>query len=183
MTCLRLCSLLVFGALLMPALPVPAQDAPSAAPPAAVQGGQAGGMRGPRGPRPAPTNLKVLPKTMTGDDVDKLMRQFTGELGVECEFCHAQNPTTHRNDFPSDANPAKDTARFMITMTADLNDQYLENLPGRQYADPITCGTCHRGASHPTVFVPKPRPRPAGPGGAPGPAPGPSPASPAAAQP
>jgi hypothetical protein len=119
----------------------------------------------------------VLAKTMTGDDVEKLMRQFTGDLGVECEFCHAQNSTTHRNDFPADANPAKDTARYMITMTADLNDQYLENLPGRQYADPITCGTCHRGASHPTVFVPKPRARP---GGAP-PAAGASPAAPPAA--
>jgi hypothetical protein len=42
-------------------------------------------------------------------------------------------------------------------MTADLNTKYLEEMPGRRYADPITCGTCHRGASHPTIFVPKPR--------------------------
>ena len=100
-----------------------------------------GGPGGARGPRPAPTNLKVLPKTMTGDDVNKLMHEFTGELGVECGFCHAQNATTHRIDPPSDANPVKDQARYMITMTADLNDQYLENLPGKRYGDPITCGT------------------------------------------
>jgi hypothetical protein len=123
-----------------------------------------GGPGGARGPRPAPTNLKVLPKTMTGDDVNKLMHEFTGELGVECGFCHAQNATTHRIDPPSDANPVKDQARYMITMTADLNDQYLENLPGKRYGDPITCGTCHRGESHPSVFVPKPQPGPGGPG-------------------
>ncbi len=156
MNCLRLCSLLAFSASLVSAPPASAQVQPAAAAPTAVQGAQPGGARRPRSPLPAPTNLKVLPKTMTGDDVDKLMRQYTGDLGVECGFCHAQNPTTHIIDYPSDANPAKDTARYMITMTADLNDQYLENLPGRQYADPITCGTCHRGASHPTVFVPKP---------------------------
>jgi len=137
----------------------------------------------PRGPQPPPTNLKVLPKTMSHDEVVKLMRTYTGDLGVQCEFCHAQNPATHRVDPASDANPVKDTARFMITMTADLNNQYLENLPGKRYADPITCGTCHRGESHPSVFVPKPQPgpggaRPGGPGAPAGAAPGPPPVSP-----
>jgi hypothetical protein len=133
---------------------------------------QAGGPGGQqRGPQPPPTNLKVLPKTMSHDDVVKVMRTFTGDLGVQCEFCHAQNATTHRIDAASDANPVKDQARYMMTMTADLNDQYLANLPGKRYADPITCGTCHRGESHPSVFVPKPQPqRPGGPpaGAAPG---------------
>jgi hypothetical protein len=124
------------------------------APAAPAQRGPGGG---PRGPRPAPTNIKALPKDITGDQIRTLMQQYTGELGVECEFCHAQNPATKRNDFASDANPMKETARFMIGMTADLNTKYLEEMPGRRYADPITCGTCHRGASHPTIFVPKPR--------------------------
>ncbi len=106
---------------------------------------------------PAPTNLKVLPKETTGADVIKVMRGFTGGLGVECEYCHAQNAQTKRPDFASDANPMKDTARYMMTMTADLNDKYLQDLPGRRYGDPITCGTCHQGHSHPQVFVPAPR--------------------------
>jgi len=117
----------------------------------------AGQQRGPRGPRPAPTNIKALPKNITGDQVIALMRQYEGDLGVECEFCHAQNPTTKRLDPASDANPIKDTARYMITMTADLNDKYLAEMPGRMGADPITCGTCHRGAKHPSVFVPTPK--------------------------
>jgi hypothetical protein len=116
----------------------------------------------PRGPRPAPTNIKALPKNITGDQVIVLMRQYEGDLGVNCEFCHAQDPTTGRNNFASDANPLKETARYMITMTADLNDKYLAEMPNRMYADPITCGTCHRGEKHPSIFVPKPQePRPA----------------------
>lgn len=124
-----------------------AQDGPTAAP------AQGQGQR-PRGPRPKPTNLKVLPATLSGDDVVKIMRQYTGDLGVECEFCHARNPETKRNDFPSDANPVKDSARAMIRMTDDLNAKYLAQLTKRETKDPITCGTCHRGMSHPEVFVP-----------------------------
>jgi hypothetical protein len=128
-----------------------AQDAPAGAPPAQGQR--------PRGPRPKPTNLKVLPTTLSGDDVVKIMRGFEGDLGVECEFCHARNETTKRNDFPSDANPRKETARAMIRMTDDLNTKYLAQLTKRETKDPITCGTCHRGMSHPEVFVPKTRER------------------------
>jgi hypothetical protein len=125
---------------------------PSPATPGQMPGQQ------PRGPRPAPTNIKALPKNITGDELIKLMRQYEGDLGVQCEFCHAQDPVTKRSLFASDANPVKETARYMITMTADLNDKYLAEMPDRRYADPITCGTCHRGAKHPSVFVPAPPP-------------------------
>jgi hypothetical protein len=110
----------------------------------------------PRPPRPAPTNLQVLPKTMTGDQVLAQMRLYTGYLGVECGFCHAEDPATKRINPALDTNPMKDTARFMITMTADLNT-HLDTMPGKMYADPVTCGTCHRGEKHPSVFTPAPR--------------------------
>jgi hypothetical protein len=110
-----------------------------------------------RGPRPSPTNIKVLPKNITGDEVIKVMHQYEGDLGVGCEFCHARNPETKKNNFPSDGNPVKDTARMMIRMTDDLNTKYLTQLEDRRTADPITCGTCHRGMSHPEPFVPKPQ--------------------------
>jgi hypothetical protein len=125
-----------------------AQDAPAAAP--ATQA-----PRPPRGPRPKPTNIKALPANITGDDLIKLMHQYEGDLGVECEFCHARNPETKRNNFPSDANPVKETARAMIRMTDDLNTKFLAQLSDRKSTDPITCGTCHRGMSHPEAFVPK----------------------------
>ncbi len=119
--------------------------------------------------RPGPTNIKALPKDITSADLIKLMRQYEGDLGVQCGFCHAQDPTTKRTDFASDANPKKDTARIMIRMTADINTKYLASVPDG--ADPVTCGTCHQGQSHPPAFTPKPRgPRPGGgppPGGPP----------------
>ncbi|MEO6805862.1 MAG: c-type cytochrome [Edaphobacter sp.] len=127
-----------------------AQDTPAAT---------AQSARPPRGPRPNPTNLKVLPKTMTGDDVIKLMHQFTGDLGVECEFCHARNPETKRLDFASDANPVKNEARVMIRMTEDINTKYLTQIADHDSANAVTCGTCHRGMMMPETFVPKPRER------------------------
>ncbi len=153
MTGLRLCSLLVFTAAL-------------ATVPALAQGGAPGGAPGgARPPQPGPTNIKALPKDISRDNLIKLMRQYAGDLGVECEFCHAQNPTTKRNDFASDANPMKDKARVMIAMTDAINSKYLAQLADHKSTDaPATCGTCHRGASEPTAFVPPPPPpRPAGP--------------------
>jgi cytochrome c553 len=126
-----------------------AQDTPAPAP--AAQTG-----RPPRGPRPNPTNIKALPKDITGDDVIKLMHQYEGDLGVECEYCHARNAATRRNDFPSDANPVKEKARLMIKMTDDLNTKFLAQLSDHKSTDAVTCGTCHRGMAHPDPFVPKP---------------------------
>jgi len=114
----------------------------------------------PTGPRPKPKNLKVLPAKTTGDEIDKIMKQYRGDLGVKCEFCHEANDDPNKIDFASDENPTKEVARYMINMTADLNDKYLAEMPDRMYADPITCGTCHRGAKHPSVFAPTPRPEP-----------------------
>jgi hypothetical protein len=98
------------------------------------------------------------------------MRAYEGELGVECEYCHARNPETKRNDFASDANPVKDKARLMIKMTENINTQFVSKLDSPKPENPVTCGTCHRGVPHPTVFVPKPEeraPRPATPATAP----------------
>jgi hypothetical protein len=125
-----------------------AQDAPAAPPAAAPQH--------PRGPRPKPVNIKALPKDISGDDLMKLMHQYEGELGVECEYCHAKNPETKRNDFASDANPMKDKARVMIRMTEEINAKYLAELSDRKSAIPVTCGTCHRGMARPLAFVPPP---------------------------
>jgi hypothetical protein len=146
----RRCSLVVVCVVSLSAHIALAQDTPA---PAAQTA------RPPRGPRPNPTNIKALPKNVTGDEVIKVMHQYEGDLGVECEFCHARNPETKRNDFPSDANPVKDKARLMIKMTDDINAKYLAQLSDHKSADAVTCGTCHRGMSHPEPFVPKPRER------------------------
>ena len=90
----------------------------------------------PQAPRPAPKNLKALPKDTTGEQVVKYMHQYTGDLGVGCNFCHAApDPATKHVDWSSDANPMKDTARFMITMTAELNEK-VDAMPNKMFADP-----------------------------------------------
>jgi len=142
-------------------LPLSAQP-PAGAPPA--------GAPPPGAARPGPQNLKVLPQDA---DLRTIMRGFTGALGVECEFCHAAaDPVTHRADRASDANPMKDTARYMIRMTGDLNTKYLAQLPmpashAGEAPPTITCGTCHRGEKEPSAFVPPPRQPGNGPGGPP----------------
>ena len=176
-------SLPVLCAALLAALPVAAQNAPPAQP-APVAGQNAPAATRPAPPPYVPKNLKVLPDNT---DLRKVMREYAGALGVECEFCHAAaDPVTRREDRASDANPVKDKARSMIRMTDDLNEKYLAQMSDRHPDVSITCGTCHRGEKLPTAFVPPPRqqgPRPAGmapgagtPGaGAPPPAGAPSP--------
>jgi len=114
----------------------------------------------PRRPMPRPTNLQVLPKDIAVPDLLSLMRSYTGALGVECEFCHASDPATHKPDYASDANPDKATARTMIAMTNAINAKYLSQVkdPDATPAEKtVTCGTCHRGNSMPAPFGPAPQ--------------------------
>jgi hypothetical protein len=151
----------VLCASLLCAVPLTAQTAaPAGAPPTGAPGG---GQRAPY----VPKNLKVLPDNT---DLRKVMGGYEGDLGVECSYCHTTtpDPVTHRPDRASDANPMKDKARYMITMTQDINAKYLAQVPNRKFADqPVTCGTCHRGQSHPAVYVAPPRPQGPRPGGPP----------------
>lgn len=105
--------------------------------------------------RPRPTNLQVLPKDISTQDLIATMHGYEHALGVECSFCHAQNPQTHRLDFASDANPHKNTARIMIRMVNEINTKYLATADGDAPADmkQATCGTCHRGNKMPPPFV------------------------------
>jgi hypothetical protein len=111
---------------------------------------------------PRPTNLQVLPKDISTEDLIKLMRGYSADLGVHCTFCHAVNEQTHHPDFASDAKPEKASARTMIVMTREINAKYLPQIHGTDIADApaemkvVTCGTCHRGVSIPPPFIPAP---------------------------
>jgi hypothetical protein len=111
---------------------------------------------GQRRPMPPPSNLKVLPKDMTSQQVVAIMRNWEGELGVECSYCHAKDPATGRNNFASDANPMKDRARVMMKITSTINSEYLSQLTDPKPTNDVNCGTCHRGMAKPSVFVPPP---------------------------
>lgn len=113
----------------------------------------------PHRPLTKPVNLKILPKDIAPEELVKIMRGYAGALGVECNFCHAVNPQTHKLDFPSDAKDDKGIARTMIAMTHTINEQYMSQVhdPDAMPADKhVTCGTCHRGHSMPEHFTPQP---------------------------
>jgi len=108
---------------------------------------------------PKPTNLQVLPKDTTPEQLHKIMDGIAGALGVHCSFCHVQNAQTHHMDFASDAKPDKEMARIMMRMTGTINQQYMTQIhdPDATAEDKhVTCGTCHRGHQMPEHFVPPP---------------------------
>jgi hypothetical protein len=116
-----------------------------------------------RAPMPAPTNLQVLPKDISQQDLMKTMFGFSAALGVQCDFCHEVNEQTHQPNFAADSKPEKTSARTMIAMTQEINSKFMTQIndPDAKPADKtVTCGTCHRGNSMPAPFVPKPPERP-----------------------
>lgn len=141
--------------------PPAAQAAP--APPAGAPPGQAmppGGQ--PMRSLPGPTNLQVLPKNLTGQQVHEIMQSFAGSLGVHCDFCHAADTKNlmpngrPRMDFADDSKDNKKIARIMIAMTQQINADYIskaKTLDTDSMGMTVTCGTCHRGHSMPEEFV------------------------------
>jgi hypothetical protein len=130
---------------------------------------------------PPPTNLKVLPKDLTGRQVRDIMETWQGSLGVHCDFCHAADPSgpgpngRPRLKYEDDSKPNKQIARIMYSMTQQMNADYITkaiNLDKDGMGKPVTCGTCHRGHEMPEEFV-IPREQRGGPGAGPG---GPQPA-------
>lgn len=103
---------------------------------------------------PKPSNLQVLPKDFTGEQVMGVMHKFTADLGVECSYCHAKDPATGHLDPASDANPVKDRARLMVRMNMAINQQFISQLKNPAASQGVSCGTCHRGNSKPPAFVP-----------------------------
>ena len=98
-------------------------------------------------------NLKVLPKDISPEQLDKLMDNFKEALGVHCSFCHAPSKDTanHHPDFASDDKPEKNIARKMMKMTSKINKKYFSYNKNEQgMAVPtVECMTCHRGSQHP----------------------------------
>jgi len=112
---------------------------------------------------PAPTNLKVLPKDMTGDQVHDLMHDWEAELGVTCKTCHAANPKDigpngrPRLNYADDSREEKRTARLMYQMLDTINGNYIAKIDSSGL--PVTCGTCHQGHLSPEPYSAEDRPR------------------------
>jgi photosynthetic reaction center cytochrome c subunit len=88
-------------------------------------------------------NIQVL-KGTPADQVVVGMHLIEGALGVDCEYCHVAN------DFPNDDKEPKKTARKMIQMVRDLNQN---SFSGEQV---VTCYTCHHGNAKPVALLPLP---------------------------
>jgi len=107
---------------------------------------------------PAPTNLKVLKKEMTGEQIHFLMEDWTASLGAQCGSCHSEDLENIGPDgrpllkFESDSKPMKAVARTMFTMTEEINTKYVARIDNSGV--PLTCGTCHRGRLEPEPFAP-----------------------------
>lgn len=96
-------------------------------------------------------NLKVLPKNISHDDLDKVMHEWTDALGVKCNFCHApQKDNPRKVDFVSDEKPEKNIARDMFKMTGRINKKFFNFKKNDENAvPPVNCMTCHHGSAHP----------------------------------
>jgi hypothetical protein len=84
-----------------------------------------------------------------------MMRNFTGALGVRCQFCHVgrEGQPLSQFDFASDEKREKLVARQMMLMVQEVNRR-LDTIPdGRTPTLQATCATCHRGLSRPVPLA------------------------------
>ena len=103
-----------------------------------------------------PTNLKILPKNISGEELHKIMRGFSMSLGVHCNFCHVSEKVEGQEkpkfDFASDNKPEKNIARKMMLMTSAINENYIGKIIGGDHTlEQINCVTCHMGRTTPII--------------------------------
>ena len=103
------------------------------------------------------TNLTVLPKTISKEDLIGVMRNFTEGLGVRCGFCHVEEEGQSPNkfDFASDDKDNKKKARIMLKMTNNINENFLSELKefGGGNVIEVKCITCHHGLQEPKTLA------------------------------
>ncbi len=87
-------------------------------------------------------NIQVL-KGLPSSQLLPMMHFMRTSLGVRCDYCHV----AENGKYWMDDKPAKQTARKMLEMVANINKA---NFGGQPI---VTCNTCHRGSVKP-VGVP-----------------------------
>lgn len=99
------------------------------------------------------TNLKVLPKKISEDDMERAMYVFEKQLGVTCVYCHVptKNEVPKRMDFASDEKPEKKIAREMLRMSIKMNKKYfgMSTIAEILNKPKVWCRTCHYGFPRP----------------------------------
>jgi hypothetical protein len=131
--------------------------------PRAPQAASAAAPAQPHHEHPKPTNLKVLPKDSTGEQVHDIMHEWEADLGVTCKTCHVENPNDigpngrPRLNYADDSKQEKNSARVMYTMLESINQDYVAKIENSGL--PVTCGTCHQGHLNPDPYDPEERHR------------------------
>lgn len=81
-------------------------------------------------------DLQVLPKNISKDELKKIMKSMSKDLGVDCSFCHDEP------NMEKDTNKKK-LAREMMQMTSEISRKFPSTMKK------VTCWTCHRGKEEP----------------------------------
>jgi hypothetical protein len=86
-------------------------------------------------------NIQVL-KGLPASQLLPVMHQMRAALGVRCDYCHiAEN-----GKYWMDDKPAKQTARRMLRMVFEINQNHFGGQPV------VTCNSCHRGSTVPVAM-------------------------------
>ena len=98
------------------------------------------------------TNLKILPRDISKQELLGIMRGFSFSTGMRCEHCHASQADPKAGlDFASDAKDTKRTARVMMQMVEVINRDHLSRI-GKPAPFQVECATCHRGIRQPRTL-------------------------------
>ena len=93
-------------------------------------------------------NLQVLDKTLSREDVKKIMEGYAAQLGVKCVFCHVGE------EYEKDEKKQKADARKMIRLVMEMKAKKAEFFKPTVKESAIQCALCHRGKPQPEAFVP-----------------------------
>ena len=105
------------------------------------QAGIAGGDDPIHRQQPQPQNVQVLTGMNTGQIAAYMVSHVAGGLKVDCTYCH----NLANGNFADNSVPAKAKAREMMLMAADLNQNFISQLPQSVGGKQVTCATCHNG--------------------------------------
>ena len=96
------------------------------------------------------TNLQVLPKDISEDQLLGVMKSAAQSLGVRCSHCHdGAGDDLSTYNFAADSKAPKATARLMLRLTSQINSVLKDVGSRKGDANKVTCQTCHRGNKTP----------------------------------
>jgi hypothetical protein len=94
-------------------------------------------------------NIKAFDPKMPAGKLPDIMGMWCKALGVNCKTCHMMD------QFDSDDQIPKETARGMMQMVTNINTKELKNIKGMDDDSRVGCWTCHHGSKKPESGPPR----------------------------